>query len=294
MMTYKEFKNALTTELNTKLGTGGNAQPGTDTIMGCLMETVTVTIISTGQKYSANTDKLYELYRKGMNVTSIAALLLQSVKSLQINEDVAPDSIVYCLVNAESNKEMLQDTPHIPFYDMAILFSSIIRDDEQQRNFMILSEALMKEHNFTLSQLSDLAHQNTFRMFPSRAELLPLYLMSRVMQDDKATLDDYMEVAYASYESRKRPPMLRVSTLITVMVQLPCWIRLIWTTLQRPLTATCCCCPVPSGSSLSLHGRRIPIYQNWSNPQRKSSPWERNLSSPDTSSATTKIRRNWN
>ena len=70
----------------------------------------------------------------------------------------------------------------------------------------------MKEHNFTLSQLSDLAHQNTFRMFPSRAELLPLYLMSRVMQDDKATLDDYMEVAYASYESRKRPPMLRVST----------------------------------------------------------------------------------
>lgn len=76
MMTYKEFKNALTTELNTKLGTGGNAQPGTDTIMGRLMETVTVTIISTGQKYSANTDKLYELYRKGMNVTSIAALLL--------------------------------------------------------------------------------------------------------------------------------------------------------------------------------------------------------------------------
>lgn len=212
MMTYEEFKNALTTELNTKLGTGGNAQPGTDTIMGRLMETVTVTIISTGQKYSANTDKLYELYRKGMNVTSIAALLLQSVKSLQVNEDVAPDSIVYCLVNAENNKELLQDTPHIPFYDMAILFSSIVRDDEQQRNFMILSEALMKEHNFTLSQLSDLAHQNTFRMFPSRAELLPLYLMSRVMQDDKATLDDYMEMAYASYESRKRPPMLRVST----------------------------------------------------------------------------------
>lgn len=131
---------------------------------------------------------------------------------LQINETIALDSIVYCLVNAENNKEMLQDTPHIPFYDMAILFSSIVRDDEQQRNFMILSEALMKEHNFTLSQLSDLAHQNTFRMFPSRAKLLPLYLMSRVMQDDKATLDDYMEVAYASYESRKRPPMLRVST----------------------------------------------------------------------------------
>ena len=200
MMTYEEFKNALTTELNTKLGTDGNAHPGTDTIMGRLMETVTVTIISTGQKYSANTDKLYELHRKGMNVTSIAALLLQSVKSLQINETIALDSIVYCLVNAENNKEM------------AILFSSIVRDDEQQRNFMILSEALMKEHNFTLSQLSDLAHQNTFRMFPSRAELLPLYLMSRVMQDDKATLDDYMEVAYASYESRKRPPMLRVST----------------------------------------------------------------------------------
>ena len=199
MMTYEEFKNALTTELNTKLGTDGNAHPGTDTIMGRLMETVTVTIISTGQKYSANTDKLYELHRKGMNVTSIAALLLQSVKSLQINETIALDSIVYCLVNAENNKEMLQDTPHIPFYDMAILFSSIVRDDEQQRNFMILSEALMKEHNFTLSQLSDLAHQNTFRMFPSRAELLPLYLMSRVMQDDKATLDDYMEVAYASY-----------------------------------------------------------------------------------------------
>ena len=50
MMTYEEFKNALTTELNTKLGTDGNAHPGTDTIMGRRMETVTVTIISTGQK----------------------------------------------------------------------------------------------------------------------------------------------------------------------------------------------------------------------------------------------------
>ena len=160
---------------------------------------------------------------------------------------------------------------------------------------MILSEALMKEHNFTLSRLSDLTHQNTFRMFPSRAELLPLYLMSRVMQDDKATLDDYMEVAYASYESRKRPPMLRVSTpdyrYGSVAMLDTAYMDDIAKTFDSDLLL---CRPVPSGSSLSLHGRRIPIYQNWSNPQRKSSPRERNLSSPDTSSATTKIRRNWN
>ena len=33
MMTYEEFKNALTTELNTKLGTDGNAHPGTDSVI---------------------------------------------------------------------------------------------------------------------------------------------------------------------------------------------------------------------------------------------------------------------
>lgn len=212
MMTYEEFKNALTTELNTKLGTDGNAHLGTNTIMGCHMDTVTVSIISTGEKFTTNTDKLYKIQRNGMNVTEVAALLLQSVKTLQIKKEIDPGSIVYCLVNAGDNKEMLQEIPHIPFYDMAILFSSVIRNDKSQRSSMFLTETLMKENNYTLPQLSELAHQNTFRMFPSKTELLPLYLMSRVMQDDKATLDDYMEVTYAAYESRKRPPMLRVST----------------------------------------------------------------------------------
>lgn len=212
MMTYEEFKNALTTELNAKLGTDGNAHLDTGTIMGRPMETVTVTFIAADGKYSASTEKLYSLHNSGMDMALIAALLLQSVSSLQTNKDVAPDSIVYCLVNAEDNKEMLQETPHIPFYDMAILFSSIVRDDEQQRNFMLLTEALMKDHHYTLPQLSELARQNTFRMFPSRAELLPLYLMIRIMENEKATLNDYMEVAHAAYESRKRPPMLRVST----------------------------------------------------------------------------------
>lgn len=212
MMTYEEFKNALTTELNKILGANGNAYLGTDNIMGHPMETVTVTMISTDQKFSASTDKLYALYGGGMSVAAVAALLLQSVRTVQSPKRAAPDSIIYCLVNAEDNKEMLQEIPHIPFYDMAILFSSVIRDDEQLRNSMFLTKTLMKENNYTLTQLSELAHQNTFRMFPSRAELLPLYLMSRVMQDDKATLDDYMEIAYAAYESRNKPPMLRIST----------------------------------------------------------------------------------
>lgn len=111
MMTYEEFKNALTTELNKILGANGNAYLGTDNIMGHPMETVTVTMISTSEKFSAGTGKLYALYSGGMSVAAVAALLLQSVRTVKDVPKIDPDSIVYCLVNANANREMLKRIP---------------------------------------------------------------------------------------------------------------------------------------------------------------------------------------
>lgn len=213
MMTYEEFKNALTTELNKILGANGNAYLGTDNIMGHPMETVTVTMISTSEKFSAGTGKLYALYSGGMSVAAVAALLLQSVRTVKDVPKIDPDSIVYCLVNANANREMLKRIPYIPFYDMAILFVSVTeRADKKERSFLFISEQIMKDQHFTLEQLSNLAHKNTFRMFPTRAELLPLRMLRDAIFLEESTLEDFMAAAYAAYTSKGKPSMLHVST----------------------------------------------------------------------------------
>lgn len=213
-MTYEEFKNTLTTALKEELGTDGKISLGTDIIMGRSADTVTVTILSSGKTFSSGTDSLYTLSQKsGMDTKAVAALLLQSASDVMHNQEINPSNIVYRLVNAEENKEMLQTTPHIPFYDMAILFVCILHDNDRQRSFLLITKELMEKQHFTLQQLCDLASQNTFCLFPSHAEPLPLYMLRAAMRNNSATLEDYMDVAFAAYASKDKPPMLRICTL---------------------------------------------------------------------------------
>lgn len=212
-MTYEEFKNTLTIALKEELGTDGKISLGTDIIMGRSADTITVTILSSGKTFSSGTESLYTLSQKsGMDTRAVAALLLQSASDVMHNQEINPSNIVYRLVNAADNKEMLQTTPHIPFYDMAILFVCILHDNDRQRSFLFITKDLMEKQHFTLQQLCDLASQNTFRLFPSHAEPLPLYMLRAAMRNDSATLEDYLDVAFAAYAGKDKPPMLHVCT----------------------------------------------------------------------------------
>ena len=118
--------------------------------------------------------------------------------------------------------------------------------------------------------------------------------MSRVMQDDKATLDDYMEVAYASYESRKRPPMLRVSTPDYRYGSVAMLDTAYMDDIAKTFDSDLLLLPCSIREFLITPWTEDTNLSELVKSARKSSPRDRNLSSPDTSSATTKIRRNWN
>lgn len=212
-MNYEEFKNALLTEITKKLGSTGEAHLGMDTIMGTPTETIRISLSSKKAAIAVGLLPLYSLHKKSsLDMEHIASIVLESMEITHAKPIFDPSTVIYRLVNIEANKKMLQDVPYIQFYDMAITFASIVSENDQTRECLVITNQVMKEQNLTLAQLTDLAHKNTFRMYPSIAEILPMYLFRRVMQNDQATVKDYVEVALAAYASKEKPPMLRVSS----------------------------------------------------------------------------------
>lgn len=211
-MDYKGFKNALLTETTKKLGSAGQSQLGLDTIRGVPTETIRIILPSEETTLVTELLPLYGLHKENsLDVEHIASIVLESIATYT-KPIFNPSTVIYRLVNIEANKKMLQDVPYIQFYDMAITFASIVSENDQARECMVITNQVMKEQHLTLAQLTDLAHKNTFRMYPSKAEILPMYWFRKVMQKDQATVKDYVEVALAAYTSKEKPPMLRVSS----------------------------------------------------------------------------------
>lgn len=86
--------------------------------------------------------------------------------------------VFFCLVNYEKNEKMLQECPHLPFYDMAIVFRYLVHQDDTGIASAILKNEDMKRIGLDHQSLYNLAYANT-RLF-----LKPqLVLLSKLLRD---------------------------------------------------------------------------------------------------------------
>lgn len=76
------------------------------------------------------------------------------------------DFIVYRLVNASKNNEILKGIPYIPFFDLAIVFYYVINSDINGIQSLRITTAIMERWGLTTQELFDLAQENTPRLFP--------------------------------------------------------------------------------------------------------------------------------
>lgn len=78
------------------------------------------------------------------------------------------EQIVYRLVNTAANTEMLKDIPHVPFFDLTVVFYCLISNDINGIQSLRITNKIMEQWGLSTEELFDLAQDNTPRLFPER------------------------------------------------------------------------------------------------------------------------------
>lgn len=122
-------------------------------------------------------DVFYEMYQDGMSINEIAVRILAAYyggrPKKEINMEYFKDfekvkhRIVYRLINAKQNKELLEEIPHILFMDLAICFYYAFWDANLGDGMIMIHNKHIEYWNTNHQELMKLAGENTPRLFPA-------------------------------------------------------------------------------------------------------------------------------
>lgn len=210
-MTYETFKNELKLFLEGRLGGNARVFYQQDMVSGKLTDAIHIQGGKPGTHYSASMEALYHLASiSGLGIKETADMLLELLKNLPANATLDTSRIIYQLANRSNIETRLERIPHIPFYDMEITFVCVVSDDDKTRKSLLIDNEIMAQNHLSLQQLSDLAHQNTFRMFPCKTELLQDTFLKQLVWDPDATGEDFMMAAQMYRLRSAAPPAYRL------------------------------------------------------------------------------------
>lgn len=82
--------------------------------------------------------------------------------------DHVKDKVVFKLIQAETNRELLAEIPSIPFLDMAIVFYLLLDKSEEGQMTALIHNNHLEVWNTTAEELYQLAKINTPKLLPAR------------------------------------------------------------------------------------------------------------------------------
>lgn len=119
-------------------------------------------------------ENYYRYYKNGMTLQAVVDGIIRIYEEHRIDDNISMDffmdyekvrdRIVYKLINYEKNEALLQEIPHIPYLDMAIVFYYLIENEVFGTASILIYEAHMKSWNIDLNRLSRDAEYNTPRL----------------------------------------------------------------------------------------------------------------------------------
>jgi hypothetical protein len=165
-------------------------------------------------------DYFYNLYKLSGNAEMVLDKIAEYVSdhdsrlSIEIKdyEDFSnvKDHIVCRLVSYEKNRELLKDTPYVPYADLAITFRWVAKNDERIIATSVISNQDMERWNVAPEEIYNIAIENTKRLFPYQmnsvidmltshdrvfpAEAYPLYVLTNKFFLNGATSIIFPEV----------------------------------------------------------------------------------------------------
>lgn len=142
-------------------------------------------------------DACYREYLQGRSLSGIYNRILACCENRSVEERLnmdmftdygrLRDSVVYKLVNYERNKEMLTRIPHLPFFDLAIVFYCLLTDEVLGTATVLIHNSHLKLWNAGCSDLYRDARRNSARLLPAR--LARMSDMIRELSDEEELFD---------------------------------------------------------------------------------------------------------
>ncbi len=118
----------------------------------------------------------YDMYARGMDMEDVVRCIMDTYKKGEVKESIDMDffcdfeavkeRIAYRLINAERNKELLEQIPHILFMDLAICFYYAFYQEELGEGMILIHNSHMEMWGTNHKELMKLAEENTGRMLP--------------------------------------------------------------------------------------------------------------------------------
>lgn len=166
-----------------------NLQPNSKVLLqkvrknnGVLLDSVIIQVPNCNISPTIYTDYFYEMYLQGMDIEEVAVRILAAYykgrPKRELNLDFFKDfnkvkaRIVYRVINADENKELLEDMPHILFMDLAICFYYAFWDEQLGNGMISIHNKHMEWWNTSNKELMSLACKNTPVLFPAEFDTL--------------------------------------------------------------------------------------------------------------------------
>lgn len=135
-------------------------------------------------------EEYYQKYLEGITLESIVGDILCLYHEVQMKKSwdeeqisefcKVEERIIYRLINAESNKELLKNVPYIPYLDLAIVFYVMLELNERGTACMLIRREHLEMWDISIHTLFEKAKENTWRILPSE-----FHAMQAIMKEYK-------------------------------------------------------------------------------------------------------------
>ena len=122
-----------------------------------------------------------------------------------LNYEMVKRRIVYKLINTEKNQELLKDIPHIPFYDLSIVFQFLITEEHFSNATILIHNAHLQIWGISVEEIYQSAQQNTPILNPYEIKNMKEVLcefMSKEEEDFEYAINDTASVYVLSNKSK--------------------------------------------------------------------------------------------
>lgn len=168
-------------------------------------EPTALTVVPKGTNYQISPcvylDRAYDTYQKNGSFEDVVDMVADIVKQAYEDLDKVPhhenpienmdkSKVFMQLINTESNKELLEKTPHREFNDMSLIYRVLYSIDQSGMQSVVITDSLAEIMGVDEQELFELASVQTKEMFPPRIQSMASVLSGFMMDAGMPEMDD--------------------------------------------------------------------------------------------------------
>lgn len=195
---------------------------------------------------SISVQNIYDNYERTGDFQGVMESLGESFREAMQNFEKSPlhkgldfskvdENIIFTLVNAEQNKELLENVPHREFEDLAIVYRWNVGTDSNGLYTNIITNEFAEKIGKSEPELYELAKENTNRIFPSEVRNMAEVIGEIIFGEDGEYMPEDEEFKNMMNETPDEKSMYVITNKARYLVRQQCFMKIIFTTCLSKL-----------------------------------------------------------